>query len=132
MPDCPEDLRYSTTHQWARVSDDKIAAIGITDFAQQFLGDVVFVELPEVGKQVRAGEVAASVESVKAVSDVFSPVSGVVVEINHKLDDAPETINESPYGEGWLFRVTPTGVDELQDLLSADEYRRFCDDTDLS
>ncbi len=125
----PEDFRYAASHEWARVEDDWVT-VGISDFAQQSLGDVVFVELPEVGDEVNAGTEACVVESVKAAADVYSPASGTVVAVNDALEEAPELVNHDPYGDGWFFKVEPTDLEELDDLLDADEYAAHCDDED--
>jgi glycine cleavage system H protein len=116
----PEELQYARTHEWVRREDD-IATVGITDHAQDELGDVVFVELPEVGTTFEAGQSFGTIESVKAVSDLYAPVGGEVVEVNEALEDGPERVNEDPYGEGWIvkFRVSGEG-----DLLSAEEYEQ--------
>lgn len=117
----PAELKYSKEHEWVRV-DGQRAIIGITQYAQEQLGDVVYVELPEPGSQVSQFEVCGTIESVKTVSDLFAPVSGEVVAINDTLDDAPENINQEPYGSGWILEVAMTDVSELGRLLSADEY----------
>lgn len=122
MSQIPGDLKYITTHQWARLEAGGVASVGITDFAQSQLGDIVFVELPELEVRVNQDEEAGVVESVKSASDVYSPVSGEVIAVNERLVDAPELINADPYGDGWLFRVKLDDVDELEDLLSAEEY----------
>jgi glycine cleavage system H protein len=116
----PEDLAYSSDHEWIR-ADGSRAKVGITDYAQDALGDVVYVQLPEVGAEVKAGEAIAEVESTKSVSDIFAPVSGTIVEINSDLADAPERLNEDPYGEGWIFVIET--VDGATELLGADAYR---------
>lgn len=116
----PADLKYAATHEWARVNDDGSVTVGITDHAQAQLGDLVFVEVPEVGQQVSATEPCAVVESVKAASDIYSPVAGEVVEVNTALSDTPELINQDPYGEGWIFRLQLTGP--LDNLMDADAY----------
>ena len=126
MSDTPNDLRYAATHEWAAVDDD-VATVGISDFAQESLGDVVFVELPEAGQLVRAGEEAAVVESVKAAADVYAPVTGTVLAVNEALEDAPELVNEAPYSDGWFFRVRIDNEAELDDLLDAAAYRERCD-----
>ena len=118
----PEDLRYTAAHEWVRVEAD-IARIGITAYAQDALGDVVFVSLPELGASVQAGEPCGEVESTKSVSDVYSPLSGEVVGRNDKLEDSPELVNTDPYGEGWMFEVRVAGTEPLADLLDADGYR---------
>ncbi len=120
----PDDLFYTETHEWVRIADNT-AIIGITDFAQHELGDIVFVELPDPGAKVSAGEPCGSIEAVKAVEDLNSPLSGKVDEKNTELDDNPELINKSPYEEGWLFKITLSAKDELENLLSAQEYKKF-------
>lgn len=122
MSELPTELRYAATHEWARQEDDGSITVGITDHAQDELGDVVFVELPEVGTECLAGEEVAVVESVKAASDIYAPVSGNIVAVNSALEDAPEKVNEAPYDDGWFFRVQPTDASELEDLLDADGY----------
>ncbi|EAZ99399.1 glycine cleavage system protein GcvH [Marinobacter sp. ELB17] len=122
MSDVPSDLKYLETHQWVRVDKSGLATVGITDFAQRQLGDVVYIGVPELGATVTGGEEAGVVESVKSASDVFSPVTGEVVEINERLEDEPEKVNEDPYGEGWLFRVKMTDDGELDGLMDADTY----------
>lgn len=117
----PAELKYSEEHEWVRVDGNR-ATIGITDFAQSELGDIVFVELPEVGDTVEFGEPFGSVESVKTVSELYAPVSGKVVEVNSALADAPEKVNESPYGEGWMIVVEPSDPSELDRLWTADKY----------
>ncbi|WP_459194743.1 glycine cleavage system protein GcvH [Halosimplex sp. J119] len=119
--DVPDDLRYLESHEWVRVDDDS-ARIGISEFAQDELGDVVFVDLPSDGEEVTADEDFGVVESIKAVSDIYAPVSGTVTAVNDDLVDAPELINEDPYGDGWLIEVELADDAELDDLLSADEY----------
>ena len=126
MPaEIPDDIRYAASHEWARL-EDGLVTVGISDFAQQSLGDVVFVELPEVGDELNAGAEACVVESVKAAADVYAPVSGTVVAVNDTLEEAPEMVNQDPYGDGWFFQVEPTDPDELQDLLDADGYAQHC------
>ncbi len=121
-----DSCKYYKEHQWVRVEDDGTCLIGISDFAQQSLKDVVMVELPEVGDTVTQGEVFTSVESVKAVSDVFSPISGEIAEVNEDLEDAPENVNEDPFGS-WLVRVKPSNLDaDLANLMSPAEYENFC------
>ncbi len=117
----PGELKYSKEHEWVRV-DGQRAIIGITHYAQEQLGDVVYVELPEPGSHVSQFEVCGTIESVKTVSDLFAPLSGEVIAINEALDDAPECINQEPYGSGWIFEVTMADVSELEQLLPADEY----------
>lgn len=117
----PEDLLYTESHEWVLVAGD-LATVGITDFAQHELGDIVFVELPEIGSKVSAGEPCGSIEAVKAVEDLISPVSGKVEERNGDLDDSPDLINKSAFEDGWLYRVRISSKDELENLLTAQEY----------
>jgi glycine cleavage system H protein len=124
----PTELKYASSHEWARLEEDGSITVGITNHAQSALGDVVFVELPEVGADLTAGQEAGVVESVKAASDIYAPVSGKVIAINDALEDAPEIINGDPYGEGWFYRLEPSDVAELEELLSADAYQAQCDD----
>ena len=123
MSELRPELKYLSSHEWARLEDDGTVTIGITDHAQEALGDVVYVELPEVGSTVTMGEEAGVVESVKAASDIFSPVSGEVIEINEALEDAPETVNSSPYDDGWFFKVRPDSELELDNALDMDGYK---------
>src|SRR5579863_1784788 len=120
----PEDLRYTKQHQWVRLTDN-VGLIGITDYAQHELGDIVYVDLPRVGTKVEQGKTMGSVESVKAVSDLYSPLSGEVVEINDALATAPEKLNESPHGDGWLVKVRLSSPSEIQGLLSAADYAKY-------
>jgi glycine cleavage system H protein len=122
MSDLPVELKYAASHEWVRLEGDGTAVIGITDHAQAALGDVVYVELPEEGEDIDAGSEIAVVESVKAASDIYSPVTGVVIEINPVLEEQPEAINQSPYVDGWLFRVKLSNQNELEDMLDRDEY----------
>lgn len=123
MSEIRSELKYFSSHEWARVEEDGSVTIGITDHAQASLGDVVFVETPEVGSTVHINEEAGVVESVKAASDIFSPLSGDVIAVNNLLEDAPETVNSSPYDEGWFFKVKPADVSELNQALSPEGYR---------
>jgi glycine cleavage system H protein len=123
----PEDLHYSREDEWARQVDDNIV-VGITDYAQQQLGDIVFIELPEVGTAIKRGEPFGVIESVKAVSDLYAPISGQVVEINPELADRPESVNESCYTEGWILSVNPSDASDFEGLLDADGYRRHVDE----
>jgi glycine cleavage system H protein len=123
----PEDLKYTRDHEWARVKGNRVT-IGITDFAQDQLGDVVYVELPDLGDVVKKGEAFGVVESTKAVSDLFAPVSGKVVEVNDPLADAPETVNEDPYEEGWMIVVEVADPKDLGDLLDAPAYQKFVEE----
>lgn len=122
MSDLPVELKYAASHEWVRLEGDGTAVIGITDHAQAALGDVVYVELPEEGADIDAGAEVAVVESVKAASDIYSPVTGAVIEINPVLEEQPEAINQSPYVDGWLFRVKLSNHNELDDMLDRDEY----------
>ena len=122
MSDVPSELKYTKSHEWIRQEEDGTISVGITDHAQELLGDLVFVELPETGSEMNAEEACCVVESVKAASDVYMPVTGEVVAVNEALADAPETINDSPYDDGWLFRLKPSAEVELDDLMDADAY----------
>jgi len=123
----PEDLKYSREHEWVLV-EDNVATVGITDFAQEQLGDVVFVELPAVGDKVTKDEAFGVVESVKAVSDIYAPVSGTVLETNDDLPDSPEMINEDPYGDGWVVKIEITDPTDLDDLLDAVAYQQYVEE----
>jgi glycine cleavage system H protein len=120
----PDELKYSKEHEWSRFDGNRVA-VGITDFAQDELGDVVFVELPEVGAEVEAMGIFGVIESVKAVSDLYSPVSGTVAEVNTLLEDRPELVNQSPYGEGWMIVIDASNPEEFQQLLSAEAYETY-------
>ena len=120
----PEDLRYSTDHEWVRLEDGRLR-LGITDYAQDALGDVVFVEIPEVGAQFDAAAKVSEVESTKSVSDIYAPVAGRVVEVNGDLSDSPERLNNDPYGSGWICIIEPTDPSDLESLLDVDAYRRL-------
>ena len=122
MSETPADLKYIETHQWVRVADDGTATVGITDFAQDQLGDIVFIGVPDVGSTVTGAEEAGVAESVKSASDVFSPVTGEVIEVNESLEDEPEKVNEDPYGDGWLFRVRLADAGELDGLMDSTAY----------
>ena len=122
MSEVPLELGYAATHEWAKQDEEGLIVVGISDHAQDALGDIVYVELPEVGQQIVAGEEAGVVESVKAASDIYAPVSGAVEEINEALEDSPETVNQDPYGDGWFFKLKVTDERELDDLLDADAY----------
>ena len=128
MSEIPGDLKFLKSHEWARVEDNGQVTVGISDHAQGLLGDLVYVELPNVGDDVTLGGAAAVVESVKAASDVYSPVSGKVVAVNAALADKPETINEDAYGEGWIFVVQPDDSRQMDELLSPDEYAEIVDE----
>ncbi|MBQ0799035.1 MAG: glycine cleavage system protein GcvH [Porticoccaceae bacterium] len=122
MAETPKELKYLDTHEWARDESDGSVTVGITDHAQDSLGDVVYVELPELGSTINAGEETGVVESVKAASDIFAPVSGEVIAVNAALEDEPETINGSPYGDGWFYKVKMSDPTELEQLLDAEGY----------
>jgi glycine cleavage system H protein len=122
MSDIPADLKYTDSHEWVRDNGDGTVTVGITDHAQEALGDIVFVELPEVGKSFAAKQGCAVVESVKAASDIYSPLAGEVVSVNEALDGAPETINADPYGEGWMFQLKLAGDDPAEGLLNPETY----------
>ena len=122
MSQIPTELRYSAEHQWVRLQEDGTAQIGITDTAQNALGDIVFIELPAVGATFAAGEQAALVESVKSASDVYCPIAGEVVAVNGVLDGSPEIVNESPYDAGWFFVIRPVQVQDIETLLTAEQY----------
>ena len=124
MSNIPENLRYSKDHEWVKV-EDGVASIGITDYAQHSLGDVVYVDMPRVGDKLGAHEAFGSVESVKAVSEIFTPVSGEVVEVNEELNDTPESVNEDPYGNAWLIKVKMSNPGETDAMLSSEEYEEF-------
>ncbi|MDG1662300.1 MAG: glycine cleavage system protein GcvH [Pseudomonadales bacterium] len=122
MSNLPEELRYATSHEWARLEEDGSITVGITDHAQSQLGDVVYVELPEIGVLLAAADEAGVVESVKAASDVYAPLSGEVIAVNEGLEDEPEMVNSEPYDGGWFYRLKPADVGELDSLLNADDY----------
>jgi glycine cleavage system H protein len=124
MSSIPSDLKYLDSHEWVRVESDGTVTIGISDHAQGALGDLVFVEVPEVGKSLKKGNAAAVVESMKAASDVYTPISGEVVAANETLGSAPELVNQDPYGQGWLFKIKPSNQDELGQLLDAKAYEQ--------
>ena len=128
MSEIPGDLKFLKSHEWARVEDSGHVTVGISEHAQSLLGDLVYVELPAVGDKITLGAAAAVVESVKAASDVYSPVSGTVTSVNEALGDKPETINEDAYGEGWIFTLAIDDADQLNDLLSPDDYAALIDD----
>ena len=125
MNNVPVELKYAKTHEWTRVNDDGSVTVGISDSAQDQLGDMVFIELPEVGQTVAAAEACAVVESVKAASDVYAPLGGEIVEVNEALADSPETVNEDAFGEGWLFRLQPADIAEMAPLMDVDAYETF-------
>ena len=122
MSNVPGDLKYTKSHEWVRIEDDGTAVVGITDHAQAALGDLVFVETPEIGATFDAGDACAVVESVKAASDVYSPLAGEVIDANGDLADTPELVNQDPYGDGWIMRLRLDDADEAEDLLDANDY----------
>jgi len=128
MKEVPENYKFLSSHEWAKLEEDGKVTIGISDYAQDQLGDIVFVELPEVNLEVNQGDEAAVVESVKAASEVNSPVSGKVIDINSSLEDSPETVNLSAFEEGWFFRIEPTDLSEFENLLSREQYSDYCED----
>ena len=128
MNEIPGDLKFKKSHEWVRVEQDGAVTVGISDHAQDLLGDIVFVELPDIGTQMNAEDEVAIVESVKAASDVYSPVSGEIIEVNELLLDNPETINESPYSDGWFYKIQPDDLDEINELLSPEEYGEVCEE----
>jgi len=124
----PDDLKYASTHEWIRVNENGVATVGISDHAQDALGDIVFVDLPEPGAIVNAKDEVAVVESVKAASDLYSPISGEIIEVNGVLVEAPETVNSGPYENGWFLKMTISDAAELDDLMDADAYSDHCDE----
>ena len=127
MSNIPNDLKYTSTHEWISVNEDGLVTVGISDHAQEALGDIVFVELPEAGASVNSKEEVAVVESVKAASDIYSPLTGEIVEVNEALLDSPETVNASPYELGWFFKIRMENEAELDDLMNSETYSEFCD-----
>ena len=125
MANIPENLKYLESHEWAKIEDDGTVTVGISDHAQELLGDIVIVELPQVGSSIEKQADVAVVESVKAASDVYSPVSGEIIATNENLENAPETVNSSPYDDGWFFKVKPTNIEEVSDLLDAEAYKQL-------
>lgn len=130
MSEIPGDLKFLKSHEWARAEDEGLVRVGISEHAQEQLGDVVYVELPEVGSTASVGDSIAVVESVKAASDIYPPISGEVVEVNSVLDDKPEAINEDAFGDGWIFAIKPSDRDELDELLDPDEYAELIEGDD--
>ena len=128
MSDFPTELKYANSHEWARVESDGTVIVGITDHAQDALGDIVFIELPESGAEVEVGAEIAVVESVKAASDIYSPVSGEIIEVNSALEDEPELVNGSPYEDGWLFSVKINSSEDFSGLLDAEGYQALVED----
>jgi len=130
MSELPTELKYAETHEWARLDENNVVTVGITDHAQDQLGDVVYVELPETGAELLAAGEAGIVESVKAASDVYAPVSGTVVEVNSTLEEAPEKVNQDPYGDGWFYRIEASDISEMQDLMDASQYAELYEQED--
>lgn len=128
MTKIPSELRYTQTHEWVRVEDDGTLVIGITDHAQSQLGELVFADLPDIGVHVSAADEVCVIESVKVASDVYSPVSGKIVEINEDLEESPSLVNSDPYGDGWLFRIDPSDPEEFSELLDADSYEEYMEE----
>ena len=128
MSDITGNLKFLDSHEWARLEIDGNVTVGISEYAQDLLGDIVFVELPEIGSAINQGDEVAVVESVKAASEVYSPVGGKILEVNNKLEDSPEIVNSSPYEEGWFIKIKPSDKTELQSLLSLEEYSTNCED----
>ena len=128
MSDIPGDLKFLSSHEWVRIEADGSATVGISDHAQDLLGDIVFIELPEIGQEIDAESDAAIVESVKAASDVYYPLSGKITEANSMLEEQPETVNSSPFEDGWFFKMTPSDLGELESLLSPEDYNETCQD----
>lgn len=123
MPEIPEELRYTEDHEWVKLTDGEVQ-YGITDYAQEELGDIVYIELPEVGEEVEKGDMIGVVESVKTVSDLYAPISGTIKEVNESLEAAPETINEDPYGDGWIVTIEYEDKSEYEELMDAEEFKR--------
>lgn len=126
----PEDLKYTEEHEWVKIEDDGTVTIGITDYAQDQLGDVVYLELPKDGEEVRKEESVGIIESIKTVSELYAPLTGMIIEINEPLLDSPEIINDDPYGEGWLLKMNLVDETELEDLLDNDQYAEFVAEQD--
>jgi len=130
MSQTPPELRYASSHEWARLEEDGTVTVGITDHAQEALGDVVFVEVPDIGASIAAGDEAGVVESVKAASDIYAPIGGEVIAVNEQLEDEPETVNSDPYNDGWFFKLQPQDTSELEKLLGAQDYQAQCAEDD--
>lgn len=130
MSQNPPELYYAKTHEWVRREEDGTVTVGITEHAQDALGDVVYVETPEIGDSIAAGDQAGVVESVKAASDIYAPLTGEVVATNEGLEDAPETVNSDAFNDGWFFKLQPQDISELDALMSAEEYEQLCDEED--
>ncbi|MFT6288094.1 MAG: glycine cleavage system H protein [Alcanivorax sp.] len=130
MSQTPVELKYASSHEWARLEEDGTVTIGVTDHAQEALGDVVFVEVPGVGDTLAAGDEAGVVESVKAASDIYAPIGGEVIAVNDMLEDEPETVNADPYNDGWFYKLQPDDTAELDKMLSAEDYEAQCAEED--
>ena len=130
MSQTPPELKYASSHEWARLEEDGTVTVGITDHAQEALGDVVFVEVPDIGASIAAGDEAGVVESVKAASDIYAPIGGEVIAVNEQLEDEPETVNSDPYNNGWFFKLQPLDTSELEKLLGAQDYQAQCAEDD--
>ena len=128
MKDIPENYKFLSSHEWAKLEENGKVTVGISDYAQDQLGDIVFVELPEIDSEVNQGDEVAVVESVKAASEVYSPVSGKVIDVNSSLEDSPETVNLSAFEEGWFFKIEATDISELENLLLPEQYSEHCQD----
>ena len=128
MSEIPGDLKYTKSHEWVRIDEDDLITVGITDHAQAALGDMVFIETPEIGAELEAEEACAVVESVKAASDIYAPVGGEIIETNADLADSPELVNDQPYEDGWIFQMRVGDMDELENLMDADAYEAHCED----
>ncbi|ATC93824.1 glycine cleavage system protein GcvH [Pseudoalteromonas tunicata] len=128
MSNIPSDLKYASSHEWVRAEGNGVYTVGITEHAQELLGDMVFVELPDVEAEYEAGDDCAVAESVKAASDIYAPISGTIVEVNEVLENSPETVNQEPYGDGWLFRIKASDESELDNLLDAEGYENSIDE----
>ena len=128
MKDIPENYKFLSSHEWAKLEEDGKVTVGISDYAQDQLGDIVFIELPEIDSEVNQGDEVAVVESVKAASEVYSPVSGKVIDVNSFLEDSPETVNLSAFEEGWFFKIEATDISELENLLLPEQYSEHCQD----
>ncbi|MGK0498472.1 MAG: glycine cleavage system H protein [Oceanicoccus sp.] len=128
MSNTPSELKYASSHEWVRLEEDGTITIGISDHAQEALGDVVFVECPDVGANLSAGDEAGVVESVKAASDIYAPISGEVIAVNEVLEEEPETVNSDPYNDGWFFKLQPSDVTELEGMMNAEDYALQCEE----
>ncbi|WP_018691649.1 glycine cleavage system protein GcvH [Algicola sagamiensis] len=128
MSNIPTELKFATTHEWVRKETDGLMTIGISEHAQELLGDMVFVDLPDVGEEVSAGDDCAVAESVKAASDIYAPISGQIVAVNEELEGSPELVNSDPFGDGWLFKIKPSDESELEGLLDAEGYQNVIDE----